>query len=100
MTRSAAGTTSSEALWLSPPGSAVIVALALLVTGGVLTVNFATEAPAGTVMVVGTLARAGLLLWSETANPLAGAGLLRKTRPVLLRPPVTVAGRSVTRATR
>src|SRR5437660_422282 len=68
-------------------------------TALVLTVNVALVAPAGTVTLDGTLAAAVLLLESVTCAPAAGAGPLNVAVPVEdCRPPITVAGLSVSEA--
>ena len=57
----------------------------------VLTTKIALVAPAGTVMLEGTLA-APLLLESATCAPPVGAGPLNVTVPVEEFPPATLAG--------
>lgn len=52
-------------------------------------------APAGMVTADGTVARALLLLASETMAPLDGAGALSVTLPANADPPVTLPGLSV-----
>ena len=61
----------------------------------VLAVNAALVAPAGMVVVVGTVASAASLLARETTDPLWGAGPLSITLPPNEAPPLTVAGFSV-----
>src|SRR5215472_10332819 len=61
----------------------------------VFPVKVALVAPAGMVTVEGTVARAVLLLASETMAPLCGAGELSITLPVNGDPPTTLLGLSV-----
>lgn len=73
-----------------------IVALELLVTVLLVTVNVAVVAFAATVTLAGTVATEVLLLVSVTTAPPAGAGPLNVTVPVDVLPPVTEAGLSAT----
>ena len=74
--------------------AAVIVALVLLDTRDVLTVNVAEVAPAGTVTLLGTAAAEVLLLDRLTVvAELAAAD--RVTVPCELEPPLTLVGFSV-----
>src|SRR5438105_11823435 len=64
----------------------------------VATVNVAVVAPAATVTDGSTAATLGLLLVNATTAPPTGAAALSVTVPVLLAPPVSVAGFSVIEA--
>ena len=55
-------------------------------------VNEALVLPAGTVMVAGTLAAAGVLLFKDTDNPPVGAAPVSVTVPCETIPPGTLAG--------
>ena len=68
-----------------------MVTVAAEATVVVLTTNVALVAPAGTVMLEGTLA-APLLLESATCAPPVGAGPLNVTVPVEGFPPATLVG--------
>jgi hypothetical protein len=73
----------------------VIVAVVVVPTATVPTVNVAVSAPPGTVTLLGTVAAAWSLDRVTTAPP-AGAGLLRVTVPVEGLPPTNAAGLSDT----
>src|SRR5262249_44204699 len=62
----------------------------------VVTVKFALEAPAATVVLAGTVAAFVFELKSCTMAPPAGAGLPSVTTPALEVPPLTLAGLSET----
>jgi hypothetical protein len=62
------GTTVSEAVLVTPPKTAVIVAVVLVVTAVVFTVNVALVAPVATVTLAGTVA-AEALLERDTVAP-------------------------------
>lgn len=64
----------------------------VVVTVAVLTVNGALIAPAGTVMLMGTIATALFEVPNSTTTPPACAGLASVAVPVDDAPPVTVAG--------
>jgi hypothetical protein len=66
-----------------------------LLTTAVVTVKVAALAPGSTVTLDGTAALIGLLLDKPTTMPPAGADALRVTVPVVVEPPVTVDGFSV-----
>jgi len=74
---------------------AVMATLWLAGTVVVVTKNVVEVAPAGTVMAAGTVA-AALLHDKLTVEPPAGAAAARLTVPVVLLPPVTVAGETET----
>ncbi len=61
-------------------------------TANVVTVKVAEVCPAGTLTMPGAVATELLLVESVTKIPPDGAGALRKTVPVALVPPVTLAG--------
>jgi len=84
--------TVNTALRVAPPKEPLIVDEVDAVTGGVLTVNVALVAPAGTVTLAGTEAAAVLLLESDTTAPPLGAALVKVAVPVAEPPPVTVDG--------
>ena len=86
-----AGVTVNTALRVAPPKEPLIVDEVDAVTAGVLTVNVALVAPAGTVTLAGTDA-AVLLLESDTTAPPLGAALVKVAVPVAEPPPVTVDG--------
>jgi hypothetical protein len=77
------------------PSVAVTVAVWLLATDVVLTVNVALVAPAGTVTLAGVDAELELSL-SETTVPPLGAAAVNVTVPVEDVPPTTVAGLRLT----
>jgi hypothetical protein len=85
------GVTVSEAVRVPLPDAVIVTwvdaATALVVTGKVALVD-----PAGTVILAGTVATAGLLLERETTAPPLGAGPLSVTVPVEGFPPVTLVG--------
>ena len=64
----------------------------------VVTLKLADELPEGTVTVVGTFARLGILLDNFTTKPAEGAGAVSVTVPIDAAPPVTVVGLSVNEA--
>jgi hypothetical protein len=72
-----------------------MVADVATVASAVLTVKVALVAPAATVTLAGTVARAVLLLVSVTTAPPEGAALARVAVPCELLPPTTVDGLSV-----
>lgn len=76
-----AGVTVNTALRVAPPKEPLIVDEVDAVTAGVLTVNVAVVAPAGTVTLAGTEAAAVLLLESDTTAPPAGAALVSVAVP-------------------
>ena len=63
-----------------------------------VTLKLADELPEGTVTVVGTFARLGILLDNFTTEPAGGAGAVRVTVPIDAAPPVTVVGLRVNEA--
>ena len=67
-------------------------------TANVLTGKFTDVAPGGTVTDAGTDTTSALLLARFTVSPPAGAAPLRVTVPVLVLPPTTDAGCSVSDA--
>ena len=77
------------------PNWAVMVTGVFAVTVDVVTVKLAELWPASTV-VIGWGRATRLLVESVTVTPPVGAGLLRKTVPETLLPPVTLAEASVT----
>jgi hypothetical protein len=85
----------NSALRLTPPAEPLIVADVDVVTVAVLTVNVALVAPAATVTLAGTVARAVLLLVSVTTAPPDGAALASVAVPCEVLPPATVDGLSV-----
>jgi hypothetical protein len=74
------------------PYVAEMVAVAVVATGLLVTVNVADVAFAGIVTLAGTLAAAVLLLDRVTTAPLAGAGPLKVTAPIEEAPPMTAVG--------
>ena len=87
----ATGVTVSEAVRVTAPSLAVIVADVDAVTALVVTGKVAINAPAATVTFAGTVA-AALLLVRATADPPAGAAAVSSTVPCEAVPPVTVVG--------
>ena len=88
---SVAGVRVRGKLALEPPLATVMVAVTVLATPDVLTVNVAEVDPAVTVTVEGTVAEA-LLLDRLTTTPPAGAAPLSETVPVEFFPPATELG--------
>lgn len=84
----------NTALRLTPPDAPPMVTDVDPVTATVLTANVALVAPAGTVTLAGTVARAVLLLVSATTAPPEGAALASVAVPCELFPPTTVDGLS------
>jgi hypothetical protein len=82
----------SVARFLTLAFVAVIVVNVFLLTDVVVMAKFMEIAPAGTVMLAGTAAFAGLLLLSSTVTPPSGAGPLRVTVPVAVEPLRTEEG--------
>ena len=81
------------AVW-SRPGTAVMVARVLAETVVVFTVKVPLVSPCGiTIVIGGDVAR--LSLCNRTVIPLAGAGMLIVTVPVLDCPPFTLSGTSL-----
>ena len=64
----------------------------------VVTVKLANTLPEGTVTVVGTFARLGILLDNFTTKPAAGAGAVSVTVPIDAAAPLTVVGLRVSEA--
>jgi len=77
---------------------AVIVTVVELETGVVVTVSFAAVAPAGTVIVPDSAATA-LLLATLTRKPPVGATAFRYTATLVLTPPKTGEGATLTEVT-
>jgi len=92
---SVADLTASDAVRVTPPYEAEMVAEVDVPTGFVLTANVALVAPAATDTVDGTIAALGLLLERLTTAPPLGAGPLSVTVPEEELPPVTLVGFSV-----
>ena len=61
-------------------------------TANVVTLKLADACPAGTLTIPGTCAADELLVASVTEIPPEGEGALKKTVPVALLPPATLAG--------
>ena len=78
-------------LEVRPPLAKAMLAVTVLATPEVLTVNVAEVAPAATVTFVGTVAE-GLLLDKVTKTPPDGAAPSSETVPVELFPPTTELG--------
>lgn len=74
---------------------AVITTDVSRVTRPVVTPKLADVAPAGTMMLAGTVTTFALLLIRLITAPPAGAGALNVTVPVEAEPPLTLAGLSV-----
>ena len=72
--------------------SAVITTEVGRETGLVVTLKLADVAPAGTMMLAGTVATFVLLLTRLITAPPEGAGTLRVTVPVEAKPPLTLVG--------
>ena len=89
-----AGLIVSVALRVTPLSVALIVAVVVAVTEAVPIVNVPDVAPATTVTLGGTVARA--LLLARLTTVAAGAAALNVTVPVTLFPPTTEAGFNVT----
>lgn len=70
----------------------MIVTAAEVITGCVVTANVALVAPAGTVMLAGTVAAAMLLLDKVTTAPPEGAADVSVAVPWTAVPPVTLDG--------
>jgi hypothetical protein len=87
----------SVVVTVTPPAAAERVALTSLATDLVVTLNVADELPAATVIELGTVAEA-LLLDSLQLTPPLGAGPPKLTVPVLVSPPATLAGDTVSEA--
>jgi len=81
----------SVAVSLTPAAEAVTVTGVVTATPVDVIVKGALMAPAGTVMVAGTMT-AGLPLLRDTLTPPSGAAMLSVTVPVAEPPPATVAG--------
>jgi large repetitive protein len=84
----------NTALRLTPPDTPLMVAEVDAVSDAVLTVKVALVAPAATVTLAGTVARAVLLLVNVTTAPPEGAALASVAVPCELLPPTTVDGLS------
>ena len=82
-----------------PPASATMMEDWLLVVGLVSTVKVAVVAPAGTMIVDGTVATAVLSLLRKTVVPPVGAADSRRTVPVTGVPPITELSPRVTLVT-
>ena len=80
----------SEAVFEAPALAAVIVAAALVVTGREVIGKVATEVPAATVKLAGTVAREVTELVNARRVPPAGAGRFNVTVPVAPKPPITL----------
>lgn len=90
----------SATVRLPPAFVAVIVVDPVVDASRVGIANVPSVAPAGIVMLAGTVARVGTELVRVTTAPPAGAGAYRVTVPVTDMPPTTLAGDSVTAETR
>src|SRR5437764_1314192 len=91
----APGSSVNVALWVTPPQAAEIVTGVEAATAGVVVVNFADVAPAGTVTLAGADAD-GDELCRVTIEPPAGAAPVRVTvfRVVVTPPTVDVGDRT------
>jgi len=79
--------------WIvTPPLEAEIVTFVLVLTLPICTAKVAALAPAGTITLVGTVAKEVLLLRRSTCIPPAGAGPLSVTVPCDQPPDRTVLG--------
>ena len=85
----------NTALRLTPPDTPLMVAEVDAAAVAVVTVNVPLVAPAATVTLAGTVARAVLLLVSVTTAPPEGAALASVAVPCEVLPPATVDGLSV-----
>jgi hypothetical protein len=90
--------TVKAALAFEAPRVALMLAVAFVPTGVVVTVAVPVVDPEATVIVLGTVA-AALSEDNATTAPPAGAGLLKVTVAVLVTPPRTVVGLSATAVT-
>jgi hypothetical protein len=86
----------SVAVWLEVLKVPLIVTVCWLPLGNVLIVKLTLVAPAGTVTVAGTGARAGLVLESFTTTPPIGAAAASVTVPVVETTAGILAGFKVT----
>lgn len=93
----AVGLIVSDALRVTPLSVALIVAVPVVVTATVPTVNVPAEAPAAIVILAGTVAR--VLLLARLTTVAAGAAALNVTVPWTELPPTTVLGLNVTTET-
>ena len=85
--------------FVAPPPLAEMVTCLCAVADLVVTVKLAALFPDSTVTAAGTVAVEVRLLERVTANPAAGAGVLRRTVPVDGVPPWTLVGSRPTEAT-
>lgn len=93
---SAAGTTVSELVWVTPLKEAEMLIEVGVATAEVVTENAALDVPGGTVTDGGTLATPRLLLDSKTVVPPTAAGPLSDTVLAAIFPPVTLEGLRLT----